>query len=46
MALQSAGEWWPSGSLGLVDMNGNDLGAGATQGLAGEWWPSGSLGKF
>ncbi|MFM2226310.1 MAG: hypothetical protein RJA07_2512 [Bacteroidota bacterium] len=46
MALQSAGEWWPTGNLGLVDINGNDLGAGATEGLAGEWWPTGNLGKF
>jgi hypothetical protein len=46
MALQSAGEWWPTGSLGMVDINGSDLGFEVTSGLAGEWWPTGSLGKY
>lgn len=46
MALQSAGEWWPTGSLGMVDAHGNDLGFEVVKGLTGEWWPTGSLGKY
>jgi hypothetical protein len=43
LAIQREGEWWPTGNLRLIGIDGRELGVEAGDALAGEWWPTGNL---